>query len=90
MKYRIGCLIIHGFGGTTSDVEPLVNIAVKRVYYFCPSLNQCKTEEHFSSTNYKDWINLQRQFILSKSKCKNSCNRFLYGWAYCTGFCYKI
>jgi len=73
MKYRIGCLIIHGFGGTTSDVEPLSKyLQSKGFITFCPSLKcSVKNRRTFSSTNYKDWIeSAEAGLFYLKSKCK--------------------
>lgn len=74
MKYRIGCLIIHGFGGTASDVEPLSKyLQSKGFITFCPSL-KCSMENRkaFSGTGYRDWINsAESGLFYLNSKCKD-------------------
>lgn len=74
MKHKIGCLIIHGFGGTTSDVEPLNKyLQSKGFVTFCPSLKfSMENRKVFTNVNYREWIQ-SAEFSLSylKSKCKN-------------------
>ena len=73
MKHRIGCLIIHGFNGTTSDVEPLSEyLQSKGFITFCPSLkSSVENRRTFSNTSYRDWIeSAESGLIYLKSKCK--------------------
>ena len=74
IKSRIGCLIIHGFDGTTLDVEPLSKyLQSKGFVTFCPSL-KCSMENRrvFPNANYKDWLeSAELGLYYLKSRCKD-------------------
>ncbi len=58
MEYKTGCLIIHGFGGNTHEVEPLANhLQSKGFLTFCPNLKgHTGDRKALSRVSYKDWI----------------------------------
>ncbi|MDQ2085415.1 dienelactone hydrolase family protein [Herbivorax sp. ANBcel31] len=74
MKYKTGCLIIHGFGATTSEVEPLSKyLKSKGFVTFCPSLKySMENRKAFSNTSYSEWIqSAESSLKYLKSKCKD-------------------
>lgn len=58
MGHKTGCLIIHGFGGNTHEVEPLAkHLENKGFLTFCPNLKgHTGDKKALSRVSYKDWI----------------------------------
>ena len=54
----IGCLLIHGFGGNISEVQPLADYLTSQGYMVeCPSLKgHTGKRNDLRHCNYKDWI----------------------------------
>ena len=74
MKHKTGCLIIHGFGGTTSDVEPLSGyLKSKGFITFCPVLKgHTGKKELLDRVSYIEWIkSVENGLNYLKTKCKD-------------------
>ncbi|TYQ15230.1 UNVERIFIED_CONTAM: carboxylesterase [Acetivibrio alkalicellulosi] len=72
MNSKIGCLIIHGFGQSLGEVQPLSKYLRARGFMtFCPLLEDGASENRqFSALNYPKWIkSAEEGFKYLKSKC---------------------
>ena len=79
MGHKTGCLIIHGFGGNTHEVEPLAkHLENKGFLTFCPNLKgHTGAKKALSRVSYKDWMNPARRVLKSSFKLDKGCiNRF--------------
>lgn len=67
MNNRIGCLVIHGFGGSIKEVEPLVLRLLEREYkVMVPSLKgHTGKREDLKNVSYTEWINSAESNLLS-------------------------
>lgn len=67
MNNRIGCLVIHGFGGSIKEVEPLVLRLLEREYkVMVPSLKgHTGKREDLKNISYTEWINSAESNLLS-------------------------
>ena len=71
---KVGCLIIHGFGGNTNEVKPLADLLSERGFVtLCPQLEgHTGRRKDFANSNYKGWIkSAEDAFIQLKSECDN-------------------
>lgn len=53
-----GCLVIHGFGGSTEEVRPIADFLIKRGFEIvCPELKgHTGRRRDLASVNYLEWI----------------------------------
>ena len=73
MNETIGCLIIHGFAGNTSEVEPLSRyLSSKGFLTVCPQLEgHTGNKKDLSKSTYKDWIqSVEEELLNLHKKCK--------------------
>ncbi|RYZ53806.1 MAG: alpha/beta fold hydrolase [Sphingobacteriales bacterium] len=58
MDQKTGCLVIHGFGGSIREVEPLVSALESQGYMTsCPALKgHTANRKDLGATNWKDWV----------------------------------
>ncbi|OLN31853.1 alpha/beta hydrolase [Desulfosporosinus metallidurans] len=58
MNNKIGCLVLHGFGGDVKEVAPLASCLTDRGYkVLCPSLKgHTGRREDLQGVSYTDWI----------------------------------
>lgn len=73
MKNDIGCLVIHGFGGSVYEVEPLAQKLIDKGYsVICPTLKgHTGRRRDFEGVKYDDWISSAEEDLLKlASKCK--------------------
>lgn len=57
-KEKLSFLVLHGFGGSPFEVEPLVNMLKEDGFknIICPTLpGHCKDIDAFKKTGFKDW-----------------------------------
>jgi len=58
MTKKIGCLIVHGFGGSLEEISPLSNyLTSKGFYVVCPKLKgHTGKRRDLRGVSYEDWI----------------------------------
>lgn len=69
---KIGCLVIHGFGGSTYEVEPLaIHLAEKGYDAVCPILKgHTGKREDMKNANYLQWIySVEEELIKLQTNC---------------------
>lgn len=67
MKHnKAGCLVIHGFGGSIHEVEPLAEHLVEKGYEVsCPQLKgHTGQRQDMKKATYEDWIDSAEQELL--------------------------
>jgi len=64
---KVGCLVIHGFGGNIKEVAPLAACLTNQGYkVFCPSLKgHTGRRKDFQGVVYNDWIASAEEGLLS-------------------------
>lgn len=70
---KTGCLVIHGFGGGTNEVEPLaIHLAEKGYDVVCPVLKgHTGKREDMKNANYLQWIDSAEQELM---KLQTNCD----------------
>lgn len=76
MNNRIGCLVIHGFGGTVTEVEPLVSHLNKLGYQvMTPNLKgHTGNRRDLKNIDYTEWISSAETDLW----CLQSCCEIVY------------
>jgi carboxylesterase len=72
MERKIGCLVIHGFGGSAKEVAPLIEtLEEKGILTQCPSLSgHTGRKEDLKTVTYHDWIaSAEKSLKLLKKEC---------------------
>nr|MDA8226948.1 alpha/beta fold hydrolase [Desulfitobacterium hafniense] len=73
MHNRIGCLIIHGFGGNINEVEPLISYLIEQGYkVMAPGLKgHTGKREDLKAVKYTEWIaSAETDLLALLSDCK--------------------
>jgi carboxylesterase len=74
MEQRIGCLVIHGFGGSIREVKPLVEaLEVAGYLTKCPELKgHTGVKGDLRSVTYNDWISsAEEELTCLEKECKD-------------------
>ena len=72
MEQKVGCLVIHGFGGSLREVKPLKEALEEHGYITkCPTLKgHTGNKEDLKTVTYNDWINsAEEELICLKEEC---------------------
>ncbi|KPU45471.1 thermostable monoacylglycerol lipase [Oxobacter pfennigii] len=72
MEDKIGCLIVHGFGGSVWEIQPLSDyLSSKGIVTVCPKLKgHTGVRRDLAHVNYEDWIQSAQEGLDElKSKC---------------------
>ncbi|HTM65723.1 MAG TPA: alpha/beta fold hydrolase [Flavipsychrobacter sp.] len=72
MERKIGCLVIHGFGGSVKEVAPLVEALERKGFLTqCPSLSgHTGKKKDLKTVTYNDWIaSAEKSLKLLKMEC---------------------
>ncbi len=73
MKQKIGCLVIHGFGGSYREVRPLVEaLEQQEILINCPQLKgHTGIPSDLKEVRYTDWIgSAEEQLQCLKDQCE--------------------
>lgn len=76
MHKKLGCLLIHGFGGSTEEVRPLSEKLTEEGYrVLCPSLKgHTGIRKDLKTVTYRDWIaSAQSDLEKLKKECDSIC-----------------
>jgi len=67
VNHKVGCLVIHGFGGDVKEVAPLAACLTQQGHkVFCPSLKgHTGRRKDLQGVSYSDWIASAEQGLLS-------------------------
>lgn len=67
MNNKVGCLVIHGFGGDIKEVAPLASCLTNQGYnVFCPSLKgHTGRRKDLQGVGYNDWIASAEEGLLA-------------------------
>jgi len=74
LKKKIGVILIHGYGGTCKDMEPLKDFLEEKGFYtYCPTLKGHNTKsENLLYVKCTDWIDdVQNAYHNTKTYCDN-------------------
>lgn len=73
MKRKIGCLVIHGFGGSIREVQPLKDALELNGYITkCPALKgHTGVKEDLKFVTYHDWVtSAEEELVCLKNECE--------------------
>jgi len=73
LKRKVGCLIIHGFAGNFSEIEPLNKHLLKEGFItLCPKLEgHTGNKKDLAGTNYLQWLQSAEEGLIKlKEKCE--------------------
>lgn len=81
MDGKIGCVIIHGFAGSTEEIEPLNKYLKDKGYLTtCPELEgHTGVRKDLKKTTYEEWISSAEKCLV---EFKNKCDKiFIIGFS---------